>query len=186
MKGLLAIGGLILGFAGVMLLPSYVHAQTSPLCVPSGSSCSGASSAHWEFDNVRNVCYQPFSQCGGTEFKTQVDCEVACITILPTSTEITPADTATPTPPLETETPTSSPTATIAPSSEPTATVNPTSTCVRDNPDVNKDGVINLIDFEFFRKEFLGEELSKRADMNCDGRVSLSDFEIFRSFFTAH
>ncbi|MBU1126819.1 hypothetical protein KKF11_00530 [Patescibacteria group bacterium] len=47
------------------------------------------------------------------------------------------------------------------------------------NGDVNKDGVINNLDYQAWRSEFLSG-VKNNADLNCDNKVSLIDFEIWR------
>lgn len=49
--------------------------------------------------------------------------------------------------------------------------------------DANCDGLVNLLDFEIFRKEFAGESSSIDADFSGDGIVTLADFEIWRQAF---
>ena len=87
-------------------------------------------------------------------------------TVVPTSTP-TPTRTPTPTP---SRTPT--PTITIIPSPTPTTIVEQAS----DVADFNKDTVVDLLDFNIWRDEFLGTLLTKKSDANKDGIVDLLDF----------
>ncbi len=46
--------------------------------------------------------------------------------------------------------------------------------------DANCDGVINILDFETWRREFLGIDTTTKADFDSVGGVSILDFEIWR------
>lgn len=115
----------------------------------------------------------------------------------PTSTPIpspTPTPTNTPTP-LPTSTPTPLPTSTpTPPPPSPTETPFPTATPVPPTPtpipgDVNNDGVNNILDFNIWRCEFLGNGMcntppsSKTADLNRDGVINLLDYILWRTGF---
>lgn len=93
-------------------------------------------------------------------------------------------------------TPTSGPylSPTVHPTStpvQPTNPVNPTRTptpmagCPRKSQgDADCNGIIDLIDFEIWRREFSGLATTRNADYNADGFVNLIDFEIWRRPFT--
>jgi len=49
--------------------------------------------------------------------------------------------------------------------------------------DANCDGVINILDFETWRREFLGIDTTTKADFDSSGGVTILDFEIWRRGF---
>ena len=49
--------------------------------------------------------------------------------------------------------------------------------------DANCDSLVNLTDFEVWRKEYSGEENTLGADFGSNGKVDLTDFEIWRKGF---
>ncbi|MBI2443338.1 MAG: carbohydrate binding domain-containing protein, partial [Candidatus Levybacteria bacterium] len=51
--------------------------------------------------------------------------------------------------------------------------------------DVNKDGKVDLLDFNIWRDEFLGVLSTKQSDLNSDGKVDLLDFNIWLSAYKA-
>lgn len=51
--------------------------------------------------------------------------------------------------------------------------------------DANCDGLVDVTDFELFRKEYTGQATTKEADFDGDGTVSIIDFEIWRNGFYA-
>lgn len=66
------------------------------------------------------------------------------------------------------------------------STVNPCAATPSASPtpvagDANGDGVVDILDFNIWRDEFLGRALTRRADFNRDGRVDLLDFAIWRN-----
>jgi Zn-dependent metalloprotease len=66
----------------------------------------------------------------------------------------------------------------------PSTGVSPTvtsTTCASGDADCN--GKADLIDFEIWRKQFIGTDSGKSADFNHDTRVDLVDFELWRSAF---
>lgn len=77
------------------------------------------------------------------------------------------------------------PTSTTMPGTpQPTITVGDQEDCPRKGEgDANCDGVVNLIDFEILRQEYLGEWSSTFADFNGDGEVSLIDAQIWTDTF---
>ena len=85
--------------------------------------------------------------------------------------------------------PTQSPTAipTIAPSPFATIvvpTTAPTRSCsLKLRGDADCNDVIDLIDFEIWRKEFTGEKVGLDADFNITQKVDLIDYEIWRKGF---
>lgn len=220
-------------------------AQTNADCTPANRVCSQVYSTHWEFDTLRNECYQPFAVCGGTQYSTKAECEKMCIIKLTVTTtpklSQTPIVTSTPTPllsPTLTDTPqpllseaearaiaeascikeneslstkglyneitrtwwfdanlTTTPEgcnpACVVSEETKTAEINwrctgakpPGGDCILRDGDANRDGETNLIDFEIFRADFIGENAEKTADFNCDNAVNLVDFEIFRVHF---
>ncbi len=117
------------------------------------------------------------------------------ITRLPT---MTPAPTATPVVPSITQSPTATPapSPTVVPSPTPLVTGAPTPTlvpsltpqpslspsaCTRKvHGDADCDGLIKLVDFTIWLREYTGIDNSARADFNGNGTVSLIDYEIFR------
>lgn len=186
---------IILGLALLFFhIPTALAQTSSASCIPSGNVCAQVYSTHWEFNTVKNICYQPFAQCGGTQYPTQLDCEKACVppsTILtptipsPTvSMVILPPVTIAPTVPLLSTTPTNTLTPPISITPVPTTpspSIDPS--CKPSDGDANNDGKTTLLDFEIFRQEVSGEVQSIRSDFNCDGKVSIADFENFRRVF---
>lgn len=72
---------------------------------------------------------------------------------------------------------TPSPTSGVTPSQTPTSG----STCSKkSNGDANCDAVVNMTDFEIFRKEYLQITSTKTADFDSSGNVQMGDFEIWR------
>lgn len=54
------------------------------------------------------------------------------------------------------------------------------------NGDANCDNLIDLVDFEIWRKEYTGAITTKTADFDSSGTVTLADFEIWRKgYFSA-
>ncbi|MBI2443333.1 MAG: hypothetical protein HYV40_05525 [Candidatus Levybacteria bacterium] len=51
--------------------------------------------------------------------------------------------------------------------------------------DINKDGKVDLLDFNIWRDEFLGDVTTKQSDLNSDGKVDLLDFNIWLSAYKA-
>jgi hypothetical protein len=92
----------------------------------------------------------------------------------------TPAPTATPTSIIPTMTPTSTPI-------NPTITKTPTPTIItcslKSQGDADCNGLVELIDFEIWRKEFMQTLFTKNADFNSSGIVDIIDFEIWRKTF---
>jgi hypothetical protein len=80
---------------------------------------------------------------------------------------------------------TPSPSATVSPTITAQPSVSPTpSTCsTRATGDALCDGVIDLADYELFRREFVQIDTQLDADFNADGVVNLIDFEIWRRNF---
>lgn len=75
--------------------------------------------------------------------------------------------------------PSASPTPTPSLSQSPTST--PMPGCPSKNKgDANCNNVIDLIDFEIWRKEFTGSLQTKNADFNISGAVDIVDFELWR------
>ncbi len=75
-------------------------------------------------------------------------------------------------------------TPTKAPTNGPTATSTPGCT-KKSAGDANCDGLINLADFEIYRREFTGAVSTKTADFDASGTVNIIDFEIFRRNYLA-
>lgn len=67
------------------------------------------------------------------------------------------------------------PTPPLSPSSTPSS-----SCAKKPQGDADCNGVIDLIDFEIWRKEFTGSVWTKLADFDASGAVNLVDFEIWR------
>jgi len=171
------VTGFFIAIAILVLHGATVSAQsTSPTCIASTGVCTTTSSTNWEFDKAQGICYQPFAQCGGTQFTSQADCESACLTVTPI-----PSVTVIPTTPVVTATPS----ATISPSPSITQEPSPSAIpeCKPSNGDANGDGKATLKDFEIFRQEYSGEVKTLTADFNCDGTITLIDFEKFRASF---
>jgi len=64
------------------------------------------------------------------------------------------------------------------------SSVTPTSSCVmRQNGDADCNGAVNILDFEIWRREFLGIDTTTKADFDSSGGVSILDFEIWRRGF---
>ncbi len=99
---------------------------------------------------------------------------------------LTPTPSLTPLPtgqPTATRVPTSTITITQIPSITPSVSVSPSPTisgCDKTHGDANCDGLYNLVDFEIWRKEFMGILSTKTADFNADGNVTILDFESWR------
>ncbi|MBI2442403.1 MAG: right-handed parallel beta-helix repeat-containing protein [Candidatus Levybacteria bacterium] len=55
----------------------------------------------------------------------------------------------------------------------------PTATPVSIVGDINKDGRVDLLDFNIWRDEFLGNVTTKLADLNNDAKVDLLDFNLW-------
>lgn len=51
--------------------------------------------------------------------------------------------------------------------------------------DATCDNIVNMTDFEVFRKEFIGTLATKTSDFNADGTVNTIDFELWRRGFFA-
>lgn len=67
----------------------------------------------------------------------------------------------------------------------PTVSPTPILLCVKKSlGDANCDGLIDLIDFEIWRREFTGSAITRNADYNADGFVNLIDFEFWRRAFS--
>lgn len=62
----------------------------------------------------------------------------------------------------------------------PTLAITPVPCALKAKGDANCDDTIDLIDFEIWRKEFMGEKVGKDADFNSDNKIDLIDFEIWR------
>lgn len=84
------------------------------------------------------------------------------------------------------------PTATSNPTLPPTATSTPlpTNTPVPPTPttapvvgDANGDRIVNILDYNIWRDEFLGTVSTKTSDFNRDGKIDLLDFNIWRTAF---
>lgn len=69
---------------------------------------------------------------------------------------------------------------------QPTRTPTPISgSCSRKSQgDADCNGIIDLIDYEIWRREFTGTASTRNADYNADGFVNLIDYEIWRRPFT--
>lgn len=64
------------------------------------------------------------------------------------------------------------------PTSGPTET-----TCDNSTGDADCNTKVDLADFELWRKEFTGEQKTKKANFSKSGKASLADFEIWRNRF---
>ncbi len=59
-------------------------------------------------------------------------------------------------------------------------------TCeLKANGDASCDGIVDITDFEVFRKEYIGEVSTTVADFDGDGTVTVADFEIWRRGYFA-
>jgi len=47
--------------------------------------------------------------------------------------------------------------------------------------DANGDGVVDILDYNIWRDEFLGILTTKKSDFNHDGIIDLLDFNIWRN-----
>ncbi len=67
----------------------------------------------------------------------------------------------------------------------PISTVIPTegATCDNSTGDADCSNKVDLADFEVWRKEFTGEQKTKKANFSKSGKTSLADFEIWRVNF---
>jgi hypothetical protein len=97
-------------------------------------------------------------------------------TPLPTATPIPPTPTRTPTPLPPTNTPTVTPTRTPTPL-PPTATTAPLV------GDYNRDGKVDLLDFNLWKDEYLEVVPTRQADGNNDTIIDLVDFAIWRNVY---
>lgn len=78
---------------------------------------------------------------------------------------------------------TNPPSITVSPSISPIVTPSPTGTqgcALKPKGDADCNNRIDLIDFEVWRKEFMGTLTSKSTDFNASGAVDLVDFEAWR------
>src|SRR3989338_1926534 len=112
----------------------------------------------------------------------------------PTNTPI-PTNTPTPTPPpppVPTATP--PPLLKATPIPTPTPTPIPTNTPIPPSPtpipgDINHDGSVNILDFNIWRCEFVGNGIcastgsNRQSDINTDAKVDLIDFSMWRNVF---
>ncbi len=73
-----------------------------------------------------------------------------------------------------------SPTPSSTPIQTPVPTIN---VCNKEGGDANCDSIINLTDFEIWRKEYMREISSHDSDFNRDNLVTLIDFEMWRKSF---
>jgi len=125
-----------------------------------------------------NPPYRIYAGANGDAIYTTTDPYFGGITSTPTFTPIPtqpPTPTATATPPLLTFTP--SPTPTKTPT--PTFTITPTPLM----GDANKDGKVDIVDFNIWRNEFLGLMTTKTADFNGNGTIDIVDFNLWRNAF---
>lgn len=78
-------------------------------------------------------------------------------------------------------------TATPAPIATPTPTTKPTVTptvcSLKSLGDADCNRLIDLVDFEIWRKEYTGSSTAKSADFNTDNFVNIVDFEIWRKHY---
>ena len=91
---------------------------------------------------------------------------------------------------LSSPTPTRTPTPTSSifpsPTSSSSLTATPAGSCpLNSQGDANCDNLIDLIDFESWRREFTGTNTTVDSDFNRDGRINLIDFEVWRRSFTS-
>lgn len=63
-------------------------------------------------------------------------------------------------------------------------TPSPTPACIPNDLDINDDGVVNILEFEIWRREFTRSSLWKLSDFDCNGEVNIIDFEILRRGMT--
>lgn len=84
---------------------------------------------------------------------------------------------------IPTATPTRIPTSipTVTPTTSQIATSTPGGSCsLHSRGDADCNNIINIVDFEVFRKEYAGLLNTKQSDFDNNGNVSIADFEIFR------
>ncbi len=84
---------------------------------------------------------------------------------------------------VSTPTNTPTPSLTVVPTITPTVT--PIGCPKKSSGDTNCDGVINLSDFETWRKEYLKLVNTNTADFDGDGQSTLADFQIWRGGYFA-
>lgn len=99
----------------------------------------------------------------------------------PGGAQISVTPTRTPTPSsAQQPSPTRTPTATRTPT--PPLTTSPTTAACTKKPtgDATCDGIIDITDFEVYRKEFTGILNTLTSDFDGDGTVTIADFEIWR------
>lgn len=53
--------------------------------------------------------------------------------------------------------------------------------CVQSKGDANKDGAVNLLDYNIWRDEILLVRTTKLSDFNCDTFINLLDHNIWRT-----
>jgi len=64
------------------------------------------------------------------------------------------------------------------------STPSPTPACsLKSRGDADCNGIINILDFEVWRREFLGIDTTTKADFDSSGGVTILDFEIWRRGF---
>ncbi len=107
----------------------------------------------------------------------------------------TPSSTPTPIPPTPTRTPTPTPTRTptpIPPTATPTSTpvpptatptLTPTPTIVILAEDFDRNGRIEILDFNLWKDEYLGIKTSKLSDADHNGTIELLDFNKWRDVY---
>ncbi len=136
----------------------------------------------WETTNFGNLSKgSATASSGDTDGDGYTDLEEFLNGTAPTNTvSVTPSITTSPTVTPSVITPTIPVTTTVSP------TVTGTPPCAKKaQGDANCDGVVNLPDYEIWRKEFTGSLSTKTADFNGSGEVNITDFESWRRTFLA-
>ncbi len=78
---------------------------------------------------------------------------------------------------------TTSVTPSASPTQTPVPTIAATNTPIPVVGDANGDGLVNILDYNIWRDEFLGILTTKKSDFNHDSIIDLLDFNIWRNAF---
>ncbi len=137
------------------------------------------------YGSSSDICNQTAKAFQATEVDQQPTTSqdgAICISVTPRQATCAGAPTATPTP-TSSVTIILTPTLTKVPSPTLTSAITPSPTtgCLSKSAgDADCNGVVDLVDFEIWRKEFTQTLTTKNGDFNANGVVDIVDFEIWR------